>query len=124
MPADFEIREVEPIEVDGIDIGGHDSTVGPDLLGKPHSHRPTACADLETAPTWLNEGTPLTRKGIEDVFKKAEPLIFSLLTSRCSKAIPWFGCMDAFGVRSISLLCHACYRNRLPVDLSILPELT
>lgn len=122
MPADFEIREVEPIEVGGIDIGGHDSARDSDSLGKPRSHRSAACADFETAPAGLNEGTPLTRKRIEDFFKEAESFIFGLLASRCSKAIPWIGCTDALGVRSISLLRHACYRTLLPVDPSISPK--
>jgi hypothetical protein len=71
----------------------------------------------------LNEGTPLTGKGIEDFFKEAESLIFRLLASRCSKAIHRFGCMDAFAVRSILMLRHACYRNPQLSDLSILPEM-
>ena len=118
MPADFEIREVKPIEVGDIDIGGHDSTVDADSLGQPHSHRPAACPDFEAAPAWLNASTPLTRKGIEDVFKEVESLILGLLASRCSKAIYRFGCRGAFVARSISLLRHACYRNPPLVGLS------
>jgi hypothetical protein len=68
VPADFEVREVKPIEVRDIDISGHDVTVDPDSLGQPHSHGPTACADFETAPAGLNKGTPLTRKWVEDCF--------------------------------------------------------
>lgn len=118
MSADFEIREVKPIEIGGIDIGGHDLTVDADSLGQPHSHRPAACPDFEAAPAWLNAGTPLTRERIEDVFKQVESLILGLLASRCSKAIDRFGCRDGFGVRSISLLRHACYRNPPAVGLS------
>jgi hypothetical protein len=33
MPAYFEVWEIKPIEVGGIDVGGPDSAVGPDLLG-------------------------------------------------------------------------------------------
>lgn len=123
MSADFEIREIKAIEVGGIDIGGHDSARDSDSPGKPYSHRSAACADFETAPAGLNEGTPLTRKRIEDFFKEAESLIFGLLASRCSKAIHWFACTDALGVRSIPLLRHVCDRNPLPVDLSISPEM-
>lgn len=118
MPADFEIREVEPIEVGGIDISGHDSAFCPDLLGKPHSHRPSACADFEAAPAWLNNGTPLTRKRIEDVFKEAESRIFGVLATRCSKVIHRFGCIDSLTLCSIPMLRHACYRNSLPISLS------
>ena len=123
MPAYFEIREVKPIEVGGIDIGGHDSAGDPDSLGKPHSHRSAAGADFETTPAWLNEGTPLTGKGIEDFFKEAESLILGLSASRCSKAIHRFGYMDVLAVCSILMFRHACYRNPPPVDLSILSEM-
>jgi hypothetical protein len=123
MPANFEIRDVKPVEVGDIDIGGHDSTPDPDPLSKPHSHGPAACADFKTAPPGLDGGTPLTRKRIEDCFKEAESLILGLLASRCSEAIHWFRCTDAFAIRSIPMLHHACYRNPPPVDLSISPEM-
>jgi hypothetical protein len=121
VSADFEIRNVKPIEVDSIDIGGHDSAVDPDSLGKPHSHRSAACADFKTTPAGLNEGTPLTRKRIEDFFKEVESLILGLLASRCSEAIYWFGCMDVLAVCSILMFRHAGYRNPPPAGLSILP---
>ncbi|MDI3466291.1 MAG: hypothetical protein OJF50_005112 [Nitrospira sp.] len=50
-------------------------------------------------------------------------MIFSLLASGCSKTIPWFGCRDALAVPSIPMLRHACYRNPLPIGLSISPEM-
>lgn len=124
MPTDFEIRQIKPIEIGGIDIGGHNSTAGPDLLRKPHSHRSAACPDFEATPSWLNNRTPLTRTRIEDFFKEAESFIFSLLAPRCSKAVRWFGCMDTLAVRSISMLRHVRYRNPSPTALSILPEMT
>ncbi len=71
MPADLEIGKVKPIEGGGIDVGGHNSAVAPDLLGKPYGHRSAAGAHFETAPAWLDAGTPLAGDRIEDVFEEA-----------------------------------------------------
>lgn len=38
VPVNVEIWEVNPIKVSGVDVGGYDSAVGPNLLGQPHSH--------------------------------------------------------------------------------------
>jgi hypothetical protein len=38
-------------------------------LGKPDGHRATARADLKAPPARLDQLTPSTRKGVEDIFQ-------------------------------------------------------
>ena len=53
---DLEVRELEPVEVPGVEVGRDHLAGRAHLLGQPHRHRATAGSDLEAPPAGLDQG--------------------------------------------------------------------
>jgi hypothetical protein len=50
----LKVRQVQPVQVPGVDVGGHDLACGAHALGQPGRHGPAASADLQAAPAGLD----------------------------------------------------------------------
>ena len=66
----LEIRQPEPRQVPGVDVGRDHLAGRTDLLGQPHRHRAPPCSDLETAPARLDQCASPARKRIVDLLQK------------------------------------------------------
>ena len=66
----LEIRELEPRQVTGVNVGRDHLAGRTDLLGQPHRHRATPCSDLETSPPRLNQCASPPRERIVDLLEK------------------------------------------------------
>ena len=69
----LEVRELEPRQVPGVDVGRHDVAGRADLRGQPHGHGATPRSDLETSPARLDQRPSLVRDRIVDLLEEVQP---------------------------------------------------
>ena len=101
---DLEVRNLEPREVTGVDVGRNHLSRRTDLLGEPYRHRATPCSDLETTPPGLNQCcASQARARIVDLLEEIQPLILSDLPACCGEAIV----ESLRGPSHLLRLCHA-----------------
>ena len=72
----MQVRQVQPFQVPGVDVGGDDLACGAHALGQPGGHGPAASADLQAPPAGLRQVTPTAKVGVEELLEQVQPLIF------------------------------------------------
>src|SRR5437667_12681837 len=80
VPAHLEIRSIDLFQEARVEVGCYDMAVRPDVLAQPPGHRAAAASNLEAPPS-LRHAYRLEdsdRAGVQDGFKRAEPLPFLL----------------------------------------------
>ena len=83
----LEVRELEPRQVPGVDVGRHDVAGRADLRGQPHGHGATPRPDLETSPARLDQRPSLARDRIVDLLEEVQPVILCCLAACRGKPV-------------------------------------
>ena len=71
-----QVRQGQPFQVPGVDVGGDDLACGAHALGQPGGHGPAASADLQAPPAGPHQVMVAAGAGIEELLQQVQPLIF------------------------------------------------
>ena len=110
---------MEPLQVRKVDVGRHDVAALTNLFGQPDGHRAPPGADLKASPAWLNEFTPPSREGIENVFQKTQPVVFGFLAPFGVQTVTRpkiSGCIWGLDHRDTIVRCSHYCQERQPSD--------